>query len=90
MRALRDGEPRVSIPVNPDPLYTVLGYATQEWDAILERFQFDRSEWRRILESTDGLREIRTTRRIWSTQTLTKRLVDHETRHLDTLLPEGN
>ena len=82
MRALRDGKTKGSISINPNPLFTQLGFEKASWETLVERFVADRAEWRRILEQVDLTQELQTPRRIWSAQTLTKRMVEHEKNHL--------
>jgi hypothetical protein len=85
MQQLRAGEPRGSVPINPDPLFTKLGFSTAAWETLLGRFLSERGEWRSILQQVDLDLEIRTVRRVHTARTLTKRLVEHEKRHLDNL-----
>ena len=82
MRALRDGAKKRSIPMNPNPLFTKLGFASLAWEVLVERFVTDRLEWRNILEHVDISQELQTSRRVWTAQTLTKRMVEHENGHL--------
>lgn len=86
MRHLRNGDPRARIPINPDPLFRKRGFSTTPWGDLLSRFEVDRTEWRQILSEVVPTSETRTVKRLWSAQTLTKRLVDHEKRHLDDLV----
>ena len=83
IRALQNGETNGSIPINPNPLFTKLGYERAPWETLVERFVADRAEWRRILEQVDLNHELLTSKRIWSAQTLTKRMVEHERNHLN-------
>jgi uncharacterized damage-inducible protein DinB len=85
MRQLRDGAASGSVPIHPDPLFRKLGFGTTPWDELVERFVSDRAEWRSILERVDLNRPITTPRRTYSAQSLTKRMVEHEMRHLDDL-----
>lgn len=85
MRQIRDRAEKATIPINPDPLFRNLRFAVTPWQELLERFLGERDEWRRLLGEVDVARETRTTKRVYSAQTLTKRLVDHEKRHLDDL-----
>ena len=83
MSALRSGESKGSIPINPDPLFRKLGYETLSWNSLVERFVADRAEWRELLQEIDLSLEIQTPRRVWSPQTLIKRMVEHEKNHLN-------
>lgn len=83
MMQIRAGETNGSISINPDPLFTKLGLAVWKWEELVERFVSDRVEWRSVVNETDVTRTLQTSRRIWTAQLLTKRLVDHEKRHLD-------
>lgn len=85
MRQLRDGAERGSIPINPDPLFLKLGFASLSWEDLLEQFRAQRREWTEIVDSVAKDREIQTARRIWNVRTLTRRLVLHERKHLDDL-----
>jgi hypothetical protein len=85
MRQLQDGAVRGSIPIRPDPLYTKLGFAVAPWESLLARFVADREDWRGVLSKVDVTRELKTSTAMHSAQTLTKRLVTHEKRHLDDL-----
>ena len=83
MRALRNGKTKGSIPINPNPLFTKLGFQEAAWETLVERFVADRAEWRQILEQVDLNLEIQTPRRVWTAQTLTTRMVEHEKNHLN-------
>ena len=85
MQQLSEGKPTGSIPINPDPLFRKLGYETEAWEPIFDRFIADRSLWRDLIEQVDVTATIQTTKRLYSAQTLTKRMVDHEKTHLDAL-----
>jgi len=85
MVMLEQGLAKGSVAIRPDPLYTKLGFAREDWAVILRRFKKERAEWRRILNRIDVSQEITTPVRTHSAQTLTKRLVAHEKRHLDDL-----
>jgi hypothetical protein len=85
MRGLRDGASRGSVPVNPDPLYRKLGFGMAAWGDLLDQFVRDRGEWRGILEQIEPEREIPTARRVYSAQSLTRRMVEHEKRHIEQL-----
>ena len=86
MRAIRDGKSKASLPLRPNPLYTKLGFGTAEWKHLRKRFIAERAEWRSLLQEVKVAKELLTERRTWTAQLLTKRLVDHEKHHLDTLL----
>lgn len=83
IRALQKGETKGSLPINPNPLFTKLGFEKAPWEDLVERFVADRAEWRQLLEQVDLSLELKTSRRVWSAQTLTKRMVEHEKRHLE-------
>ena len=83
MRGLRDGQSRAVVPINPDPLYRKLGFSSLAWRVHLDRFNSDRDEWGLILKQVDVSQEIQTRKRTYSAQTLTKRMVEHERRHLE-------
>ncbi len=85
MVQLHAGETTGSISINPDPLFTKLQLATTPWEELVNRLVSERMEWRKILEDIDVEQEIKTTKRIWTAQLLTRRLVKHEKRHLDDL-----
>ena len=82
MRAIRDGKTKGTVPNNPNPLFTKLGLQTMRWEALVEKFVTDRSEWRQMLEQIDLNHELLTSKRIWTAQTLTQRMVLHERNHL--------
>jgi len=83
MRQIKDGASQGAIPINPDPLFRKLGFSQLDWQVLLDRFVSERSEWRALLSQVDLEWQIMTPRRVHSAQTLTKRMVDHEKRHLD-------
>jgi hypothetical protein len=83
LRQLREGNTHGSIPINPDPLFRKLGYSTKPWQELLEQFQKGRAEWRTILNEIDPAKEIQTPKRILSAKSLTRRMVEHEKRHID-------
>ena len=85
LRMIRDGEKKGAVAIRPDPLYTRLGFHDANWDEILKRFKKERKEWRLVLNEVDQNKELQTPTRILTAQTLTKRMVDHERRHLDDL-----
>lgn len=87
MRHLRNGDARAVIPINPDPLFRKMHFNVAPWQELLGRFESDRAEWRQILAEIDPTRQTQSMKRTWSAQTLTKRMVDHEHRHLDDLQP---
>ena len=85
MRSLAAGEARGEIAIRPNPLYRIEGLAKLDWPALLSRFRTEREEWKRLADTVDPSRTLQTSHRIWSTRTLTKRLVDHERSHLAAL-----
>ena len=85
MVQLLDGKSTGFISINPNPLFTKLRFATTPWEELVERFVSERAVWRQILGEIDVTREIRTPKRIWTAPLLTRRLVEHEKRHLDDL-----
>lgn len=90
LKMMEEGLAKGSVAIRPDPLYTKLGFNTEDWAVILKRFKKERSEWRRVLEQIDLMHELKTPTRVLTAQTLTKRLVDHEKRHLDDLAENTN
>ncbi len=82
MRAIRNGKTKGSVPINPNPLFTKLGLQTMPWEELAARFDSDRTEWRQMLEQVDLNHEILISKRIWTAQTLTQRMVLHERNHL--------
>lgn len=85
MRALSDGAWTSAVPIRPDPLFTKLGFGSWSWESLCERFSVDRREWIEILGRIDVAREAHTPTRIYSAQTLTRRMVMHEHSHLEQL-----
>ncbi len=86
MRALREGSAKAVVPIRPDPLFTKLGFGALPWDALVTRFNADRNEWHEILGQIDVTSQTQLPTRTHSAQSLTKRMVEHEKRHLDDLL----
>ncbi len=82
IRAIRDGKAKCSVPINPNPLFTKLGFQKAAWETLVERFVADRAEWRQILEQVDLNHELLVSKRTWTAQTLTQRMVQHENNHL--------
>ena len=85
LKMLDQGLVKGSVAIRPDPLYTKFCFGREDWDVILKQFKKERAEWRRILKRIDVTAEITTPVRTHTAQTLTKRLVSHEKRHLDDL-----
>ena len=85
LRMIRDGQKKGKVEIRPDPLYTKLGFKSKDWSEILKQFKKERAEWRKLLREINLDQELTTPYRVLSARTLTKRLVDHEKRHLDDL-----
>jgi len=86
MLQIQAGATHGTIVTNPDPLYTKLGFKARPWSLLIGQFVSERAQWREILSRIDPTLEIQTSRRVHSAQTLTRRMVEHEKRHLDALL----
>lgn len=84
MRQIREGAATGSMPITPNLLFSKQRFATRPWTILLEQFNRERSEWRALLDCCDLSREFRI-QRTYTAQTLTKRMVEHEKRHLDQL-----
>lgn len=87
IRQIRNGAVTGSVRINPDPLFRKLAFDRKPWGELLERFVQERAEWRELLQQIDLNQEIKTPRRIYTAQSLTKRMVEHEIRHLAQLPP---
>lgn len=79
------GHDRGDLPINPDPLYAKHSFKSLSWQIILSQFLVERAEWRELLDKVDLIREIHTLKRAYTLQTFTKRMIEHEQRHLDDL-----
>lgn len=86
LKMMEEGLIKGSVAIRPDSLYTKLDFKNEDWAIISKRFKKERAEWRRILKHVDVTHELKTPTRILTAQSLTKRLVDHEKRHLDDLV----
>jgi hypothetical protein len=82
LKQIQEGDSRGSIPIHPYTLFENQRFSTASWHELISLYEKGREEWKAILNDIDLRQEIRTAKRIWTPQTLTKRLVEHETNHL--------
>ena len=85
LRAIRDEQVQVVIAIHPNPLFRKMKFGSSSWAELLKRFQDERAEWHAILQSADLNREVRTQTKSYTAKSLSRRLVEHEKRHLDDL-----
>lgn len=82
LKQIQSGDPKGSIPIHPYTLFENQRFSTASWDELISLYEKGREEWISILNDINLRQEIQTAKRIWTPQTLTKRLVEHETNHL--------
>ena len=82
LKQIQSCDPKGSIPIHPYTLFENRRFSTASWDELISLYEKGREEWIAILNDIDLRQEIQTAKRIWTPQTLTKRLVEHETNHL--------
>ncbi|MEI7985511.1 MAG: hypothetical protein WCI55_07765 [Armatimonadota bacterium] len=82
LKQIQKGDSKGSIPIHPYTLFENQGFGTAPWDELISLYEKGREDWIAILGHIYIRQEIQTAKRIWTPQTLTKRLVEHETNHL--------
>ena len=86
LKQIQSGDSNGSIPIHPYTLFDDQNFSTTPWEDLIDLFSKGREDWISILNSVDLQQEIRTSKRTWTPQTLTKRLVEHERTHLRQIL----
>ena len=87
-RQIQSGDPKGSIPIHPYTLFENQGFGTASWHELISRYAKGREDWIALVIIVDPRQEIKTAKRTWTLQTLTKRLVEHEINHLREIRPE--
>jgi hypothetical protein len=82
LRAIAEGKSETAIPIHPNPLFSKLGFATTPWHDLLARFESERVEWKALLANVDISQPIKTPKRVYTAQNLTRRVTEHEKNHL--------
>ena len=82
LKQIEKGDSKGSIPIHPYTLFDDQNFSIASWDELISLYEKGREEWIAILNDIDLRQEIQTSKRTLTPQTLTKRLVEHETNHL--------
>ncbi len=88
LKQIQSGDPKGSIPIHPYTLFENQGFGTASWHELISRYAKGREDWIALVIIVDPRQEIKTAKRTWTLQTLTKRLVEHEINHLREIRPE--